>query len=217
MNPMNPAQPASGAPLAPMAPVLDELPTASGPSGSQAGQDGPSMAPPLPGSGGMEAPAFKIRVTENLYLPPAMYGVWSIHASVTETNAQPWQFMPNTTYIWSLGRYGEVVKLMNLENRAQTSIQVDKVQGNTATFHYRNRMPLYDGQRDVIEIPTLTVHEDTLEGMVDKYERYFDRNQRLAVNNHYLIRVTGTRISGGRVQFGQSASPSLEVEPLKTE
>jgi len=157
----------------------------------------------------------KATISQSQNLPPAMYGTWSIQATVTATTAPPWLFTPSTSEVWTLVKDNGVVVLKNVSTQASASIHVDKVQGNTATFHHEARIP--SRRMRIIETPTVTVSSNSLTG-VNRQTLFFYRDDKLAETYTLDIQIQGTRLSGAAVQFGDAddrPAPKFQVEPMR--
>lgn len=162
-----------------------------------------------------EGKVLKATISQSQNLPPAMYGTWSIQARVTATTAPPWLFTPSTSEVWTLVKDNGVVVLKNVSTQASASIHVDKVQGNTATFHHEARIP--SRRMKIIETPTVTVSSNSLTG-VNRQTLLFYRDDKLAETYTLDIQIQGTRLSGAAVQFGDPddrPAPKFEIEPLR--
>ncbi|WP_303674539.1 hypothetical protein [Vampirovibrio chlorellavorus] len=163
-----------------------------------------------PGGGSLGKP-LTVTVSKTLYLPPAMYGQWSVTGIVKETNITG--LVPVANDLWVLQRQGDEVTITNPVNGASASIQVDAVEGNTATFHR-------SGQSNRInrsETVTLTVNGDTLYGRNMRREEVMRKGQVVKVN-YALFELQGTRIGGARAVFRPEAlqeGPDLQIDEVK--
>lgn len=167
------------------------------------------QAPPSPSLPSADKP-ISITVTKTLYLPPAMYGQWNVTGTLLETNA-PDAFRPLVQDIWLLERIGDEVVISNPANGASATINVEKVEGNTAVFFREGQM---SRNKMFQEVPTITVSDDTLLGHSVNRIRYMKEGR---VNREYyaVYQLQATRISGARVQFKPEAvyeGPDLEIE-----
>lgn len=160
------------------------------------------------------APTFKLNVIQSHYLPPAMYGTWSITTTVLRSTAPPGSYMPLGSEIWSLGQEQGDVILKNLATHAVTSVHVDQISGNTATFHHTADSPSQNLK--ILETPTITVTGNTLTG-INRQEVTFYRNKKPVATYVLEIQVEGSRLAGAQVLFENPAgehSPQFEVAPL---
>lgn len=157
-----------------------------------------------------DLPTFQLHASQSQYLPPAMYGTWSIHATVLKSNAPPWLHAPAATELWTLAKEGDEITLKNIVTNASASIQVDKVEGDTATFHHVANAPTRRIQ--VVETPTVTVDGDHLSGINRQSVILFDRKGNISATYDLEIRIEGTRLAGAKVTFGNSEEPPLEFE-----
>jgi len=173
----------------------------------------PSALSQLPSFDDDNGPTFHLNASKDKNLPPAMYGTWSIHATVLESNAPYGSYQPASTELWMLDKEDGVITLRNIVTNAVASINVDRVVGNTATFHHVANVPSR-GMR-IVEMPTLTVTGDHLSGMNEQTVVFYRGNQFAGAYN-LKIQLEGTRLSGAKVTFGDSnQQPSFEVAPLQ--
>jgi hypothetical protein len=161
-------------------------------------------------------PTFQLNATETRYLPPAMYGTWSITATVLHTTAPRWLYAPASSELWTLGREGGFVTLKNLVTKAIATVQVDHAEGDTAIFHHIAHVP--SRKLRVIETPTITVKGDRLTG-INRQVVIFERKNKPPVSYIMEISLTGSRLSGAPVTFGNLGMPppSFEIEPLRVQ
>jgi hypothetical protein len=147
------------------------------------------------------------------YLPPEMYGQWSVRATLIESN-QPDLFSKVVNDIWNLERVDEVVIVSNPVTGASAAINVDSVKGNTATFH---RWVNVSPKKRFVETPTVTVKGDRLSGVtVDQIQLISQGKLVQSYYGTYLLEAT--RVSGARVQFGEkdpNAPVEFEIEEIK--
>ena len=164
----------------------------------------------MPGWAQTQAP-LQASITESRYLPPAMYGQWSVTATLLETNT-PAYFSPVVHDIWILEETGSQVTITNPSNGASATISVDKVEGNTATFH---RTVTAGKNRRISEQPTVTVEGDRMYGQTIDQVVYLKEGQvQKALIGKY--RLEAERISGARARFGQDVgTPEFEIEEIQ--
>jgi hypothetical protein len=164
-----------------------------------------------------EMPTFKLNVIRDQYLPPAMYGTWSITATVLRSDAPTWLHSPGSHEIWSLAKINDEIILKNEANNAVTSIEVDRVEGNTATFHHEAKVP--SRKIRIIETPTVTVDGDYLSGINRQNIIVQDRQGKVMQTYHLEIRLEGTRLTGANVVFKDTETirPKFEVAPMQFE
>lgn len=164
-----------------------------------------------------DAPTFQLNLVQQQFLPPAMYGTWNIKATVLKSDAPPWQYLPEASEIWTLGREQDVVTLHNVITNATATVAVDKAEGNTATFHHeasdaRQRIKIR-------ETPTITVNGNQLSGINRQQITFYRKGQPRAT--YYLeIQVEGTRLAGATAAFRhpeEMPDPVLEIAPLQFE
>ena len=159
---------------------------------------------------------FILGVTESRYLPPAMYGQWSMTATLLSTNA-PDYFSPLIHDIWMLEQTGNQVVISNPSNGASAAITIDQVQGSTATFH---RVVSESPSQRFIETPTVKVNADSLIGQT-RAQVVWIKNGQATRSISALYRLVGERVSGPGVRFGQDRNPPPkefeieEIRPLK--
>lgn len=148
-----------------------------------------------------------ITISKSLYLPPEMYGQWSITGTLVESNTEGF-FNPVVHDIWVLELVGDEVVISNPVTGASASISVDKVEGNTATFH---RLVVSKKSRVLFEMPTITVNGDRLTGTTINQIRFVNSGK---VLRSYYARYSleARRISGARVQFGDSPKSQKGVK-----
>lgn len=150
-------------------------------------------------------------VSKTLYLPPAMYGQWTVTGTIKETNIS--DLAPAVNDIWILQREGDAVTITNPSNGASAAINVDAVDGDTATFHRY-------GESEKInrfETVTLTVKGDTLYGRNLRKEEVLRKGKVVRVN-YALFELRGTRISGASAVFKpevRDAGPDIEIEDVR--
>lgn len=160
-----------------------------------------------------DPPVIKLEVNESKYLPPEMYGTWSIKATIVNSDAPPDMYSPSGTELWTLGEDHGSVFIKNIITNAQASITVDQVQGNTATFHHLAQIP--DRQMKIMEIPTVTVEGDKLSG-INRQRVVFFRGKKKIADYNLEIKVEGTRLAGGQVTFGApQTTPDFEIAPIE--
>jgi hypothetical protein len=151
-------------------------------------------------------------VSKSLYLPPAMYGQWTVTGTVRETNIP--DLIPVANDIWILQREGDAVTITNPTNGASAAINVDAVSGDTATFH---RAGVTD-RVNRSEVVTLTVQGDTLYGRNLRREEVIRKGK--VVRVHYaLFELQGTRISGASAVFRPDvleAGPDIQIEEVRS-
>lgn len=168
---------------------------------------------PAPSSAPIHAPSrpFTATVVKDQYLPPDMYGQWSVRANLTQTNA-PHLFAPFIQEIWELSQSGEVVTISNPASGATASISVEAVHGNTATFHHI----VQEGRDQLfIETPTVSVQGDRLSGVTLNQYRLLNKNAPPLFGHYELYAI---RIAGPRVQFGNpGAEPTIIIEEPRVE
>jgi hypothetical protein len=159
---------------------------------------------------------FRLNASKSKNLPPAMYGTWSIHATVLESNAPYGTYQPSSSELWMLDKEDGVITLRNIITNAVASISVDRVVGNTATFHHVANVP--DRGMRIVEMPTLTVSGDHLSGMNEQTVVFYRGGQFAAAYN-LKIQIEGTRLAGAKVTFSdtqtQNPVPRFEVAPLQ--
>ena len=154
---------------------------------------------------------YQAGVSVTKFLPPEMYGVWSIQAHVLETDNPALAAV--STEIWALARDRNTVTIQNVVNQAQATIHVDKVQGNTATFHRAYKSP--DERFEIIETPTVTVDGNFLTGQNIQVYRYF-RNGKITLEHHVKAEIHGTRLANQSYRFKQPQTPpDFDVPDIK--
>jgi hypothetical protein len=161
-----------------------------------------------------EGKPLSITVTKTLYLPPAMYGQWSVVSTLMEANAD--FFNPIINEIWILKREGDDVVLENPANGAKAAVSVDRVDGNTAVFH---RIVPVGKNKIYSENPTVTISDDTLTGHIVNRVQYL-KNGRVAREYYSVYRLDAKRISGARIRFrpeDATAVPEFEIESVQNQ
>jgi hypothetical protein len=166
------------------------------------------LAPPK--ASGVGAVPLTITVSKTLYLPPAMYGQWNLSGMLVESNAAG-VFNPILNDIWLLDRQGDQVVVENPTTGARAAVQVDQVNGDTASFH---RVVPAGRNRLYFENPTITVTGDRLVGQSVNRIRVIEAGQ---VRREYyaVYKLQATRISGARTQFRPEEGlrgPDIEIE-----
>ena len=155
--------------------------------------------------------AYQAGISITKFLPPQMYGVWSIQAHILKTDDPT--LSPVSTEIWELARDRNTVTIENVVNQAQASIHVDTVHGNTATFHRTYKSP--DERFEIIETPTVTVDGNFLTGQNIQVYRHF-RNKKIVAEYHVEAEIHGTRLANQSYRFKQpQLSPDFDVPDIK--
>lgn len=153
---------------------------------------------------------FRLNVVQDQYLPPAMYGTWNIRATVLKTTAPPWFYSPAANEIWALQKEQDAVTLTNVVTHATASILVDKVDGDTATFHHEAKIPTR--KMKILEVPTITVNGDKLSGINRQKIFVYNRQGEVLQSYDVDIHVSGQRLAGAQVTFGNPENRPLEFE-----
>lgn len=167
---------------------------------TESGGDAPS-APPMLRAG----------VSKSLYLPDDMYGYWSVTGTLLETNA-PGSFNQILHDIWVLEEVGDEVRISNPVTGASASVNVEKVEGNTATFH---RTFVSRGGRVFFEMPTVTVFGDILNGSTINQFRFL-KNGKVSQSYYAKYRLDARRIGGEKIRFQQHrAEPRIQIDEIQ--
>lgn len=152
------------------------------------------------------AKPLSIGITKSLYLPPEMYGHWSVTGTLVNSNSDSF-FNPVVHDIWVLERQGEQVVLSNPVSGASANVEVDKVEGSTATFHHM----VVNKSRIMFEMPTITVLGDRLTGVsVNKFQRIRKGKVVQSAYGHY--RLEAQRIGQDRLKFKPEEEAEDEIE-----
>lgn len=159
-------------------------------------------------------PNLKGQINEVLFLPPEMYGTWSIRAVVVQSDAPINEFQPVSQEIWTLERSGNNVTIENVVTNAKASVHVDKVQDNIATFHHDSTAS--DGSMSISETPTVAVRKDALIGSNDQVYVFY-RGGREVNRYHLKVNVTGTRLAKQTRQIAPEVKPNFEILPMQTD
>lgn len=155
-----------------------------------------------------------VTVSKTLYLPPAMYGQWSVSGVLLETNAREY-FSPIVNDIWILAREGDRVVLSNPANGASADVRVDRVEGERATFY---REGLLGRNRAFQEIPTITVLGDTLMGQSINKIRFL-KNGAPVREAYAIYRLEAQRIAGSRIRFlpdEHPDTPDIRIDDVRS-
>ena len=160
------------------------------------------------------APNLKGQINEVLFLPPEMYGTWSIRAVVVQSDAPINEFQPVSQEIWTLERSGNDVTIENVVTNAKASVHVDKVQDNIATFHHDSAAS--DGSMSISETPTVAVRKDSLIGSNDQVYVFYQGGREVR-RYHLKVNVTGTRLAKQTQQIAPEVKPNFEILPLTQE
>ena len=168
---------------------------------------------PVTGKASSAGAPFQVTLSESHYLPPEMYGEWSVNATLIETN-DPAFFPPSAHDIWILGESNGQVNISNPATGASASINVDEVKGKTATFH---RMIVRNGQV-FYEIPTITVDGDRLYGTtLHRYELV--HNNQVTRRIYAKFQLSAIRLGGARIRFGDAPpagqTPKFDIQDIK--
>jgi hypothetical protein len=158
----------------------------------------------------------QLGVNKSQYLPPEMYGTWSIQARVIRADDPTVIINSVSTEMWGLEQEAEIVVLSNISNSARANINVEKVQGNTATFHHK----AIDEEHGltVLETPTITVDGDHLSGINRQEHRFYSWRGHLKKVVLIDLAIEGSRLSPAKKRFGgytAPESPEFEVAPLQ--
>ena len=149
-------------------------------------------------------------VSESLYLPPAMYGQWTVAGTLMDTNV-PEHSKQTTQDIWTLERVGDKVVVSNPATGATAEVQVEAVQDNTATFQ---RVVLADSRRFFTETVTVTVNGQTMSGTTYKQFKYLNRDGRLSRQLYARFHLEAERISGPTARMHHSSEPDFEIQEV---
>lgn len=166
----------------------------------------------LPGLGNEPKP-LSVTVSKTLYLPPEMYGQWSVSGTLRETNAQEY-FSATVNDIWILDRSGDQVVVSNPATGASAAVSVDRVEGESATFH---REGLVGKNRSFQEIPTIAVHGDTLTGQ--SINKIIFLKNGVPVREFYAVyQLQAQRIAGARTRFQpehEGSGPDIRIDDIR--
>jgi hypothetical protein len=153
-------------------------------------------------------------VTKVDYLPPAMYGHWSITGTLMDTN-RPDGFPPVVNNIWILEQSGDRVIVINPVTGATAAVDVEQVQNNTAKFHRVDE----DRRERIAESPTVTVDGDRLYGVTfQQVRRKNILNGKLGPVYYARYRLEAIRIGDARVKFGiepEKQDVQFEIEEVQ--
>lgn len=170
-------------------------------------------SPPAPAAPKMKPLEATIAATN--YLPPEMYGQWSVVARLVETNMEG-MFNPLVYEIWVLEQNGNQVTISNPSTGASATINVDKIDGNTATFH---RMQYASPKKRISETPTVTVIGDVMKGVtINRMDTLKEGKVDKGFYAKYILEAE--RIKPARVRFGSSFEgppAEFEIETLRHE
>lgn len=173
--------------------------------------------PSIPLAPASVKPAFKASAQKSTYLPPEMYGDWSVTATLLDANALG-MFSPVVHEIWRLEEGSGAVTLSNPNTGASATVSVDKVEGNKASFH---RVQYGEDMRQrVAESPTLVVMKNRLDGITVN-QMDFLKNGKVVRSYVGRYQIQAERIAMPRVKFGRSnaftAPPEFEIEAVRKE
>jgi hypothetical protein len=151
---------------------------------------------------------FEAGVSSTRYLPPPMYGQWSVTATLLEGNSS--MFSPVVHDIWRLERVGDFVMISNPATGASATVTVDQVNGNTATFH--REVHAKNGSI-LVETPTVTVNGTKLTGFTQIQMKHDARVKLFSSEFTGKYQLEAEKMGGSRVRFGQDTpDPELEFE-----
>lgn len=137
-----------------------------------------------------------------------MYGYWSVTGTLLESNA-PTAFKKVMHNIWVLEQVNDVVVISNPLSGASASLNVEKVEGQTATFHHT---VVSKTGRVFFEMPTVTVDGDLLYGVTVNEFRYLN-NGKVGQPYYAKYRLEARRIGGEKIRFQQErAEPQFEID-----
>jgi hypothetical protein len=158
---------------------------------------------------------FVLGISTTQTLPNAMYGQWSMTATLLDASA-PDYFVPLIHDIWHLDQQGQHVVISNPVTGASAAITVDQVEGATASFHH---VVSDNPKQQFSEHPTVKVTANSLSGTTHTQVLWLNKGQvtkRLSATYH----LEGQRIGGPSVRFGQERSqesPLFEIEYIRPE
>lgn len=127
-------------------------------------------------------------VSYDAEVPEEIYGTWHRSRILVESNF-PERFQKIETGYWTISKSEDRLTLSNPETGASTTVHVESVNHNTATFHYVSS--LTDGTPCKEEL-VLTAADDSLKGTQKKVCSVSSRQQ------YYVIaKVEGYRLDQG--------------------
>jgi hypothetical protein len=194
---------------------MDILPARMKPASGQpaAKKVQPAKQPDSGSAGSVMGKPLSATISKTLYLPPDMYGQWSVTGTLQETNAQEF-FSPVVNDIWVLERVGNQVMISNPANGASAAVSVDRVEGNQATFH---RQGPAGRNRFFQEIPTISVSGDVLVGRSVNKIQYI-KNGQVSREYYAVYGLQATRIGAARTLFKPEEAwqePDIEIEEIR--
>jgi hypothetical protein len=156
-----------------------------------------------------------VTVSKSQYLPPAMYGQWSVSSRLVDTNA-PDFFAPYIHEIWILERSGEAVVLTNPANGASAAVNVDSVEGDSAVFH--REVPTQNGRILLMETHQLAVNGNHIKGA--NLNRIVDNRNSARPGRYYGRYVLeAERMSDSRTRFKPeeelNPEPDIEIQDIQ--
>lgn len=156
----------------------------------------------------------KASISQSAYLPPAMYGHWSLRATLIRSN-RPEVFSQTIQDVWVLERIGEQVIVSNPATGGSAAVQVDQVVNDTATFHHK----VPEGpKRFFLEQPTVTVAGDRLYGQTLNRVVFYRPGDAKPVVYYGLYTLEAERLGGARLEFGRKPSSEhleFDIAPVQ--
>jgi len=141
-----------------------------------------------------EGGVLRAEISVSKELPRDLYGTWSVNSNIIDTN-NPYFFKRKGNDIWTLEKNNGIITLRNPVTGATSSIKVNEVKGNKATF---TRSEITDKYKEY-ETVTLTVDgmnffgEDYLKG------DYYSKNKYL-YSDFAKYEVRAEKLSGPTIK-----------------
>ena len=124
-------------------------------------------------------------------VPDDFYGTWVVTAREI-SNPDHDLYASTSIDVWTLCRYGDIIVLSNPVSGASATITIDDVQGKTISFS-RTSTSNEDGEIGH-ETPTLTIKENTFDGM-DKIVIKKYRNNQLFREDTITYGLKGKKVA----------------------
>lgn len=146
-------------------------------------------------------------VQSTLVLPQGMYGQWQVQATLLEaTTTQGFPSVIND--IWVLEKLGATVRLRNPVTRAEATIFVEEVEGNSASFYHISKARGIE----VKEQPRITLVDDTLLGYTVIHRKLLNRQGGVRQNAGARYKLRAERIGQPPVQVTDAGNKNVGLE-----
>ncbi|MEI7474307.1 MAG: hypothetical protein WCK67_05960 [bacterium] len=126
-------------------------------------------------------------------LPYALYGTWRVESERIETN-NPYLFKADSIDIWNFSKQNGYVTLSNPQNNASSTIHVNEVKNNIATFSRQKNEDKYIEK----EVCHIKLDDDTFYGTDTLVFESYNAGQLILVNS-VEYKIIGKKIKGSKL------------------